>query len=141
MKDFIGGQPGRGNKILDAVGNSELENNYKTPDARYLSTALKNRQPRLQHIQKEGRFAHEKFLQLAWGIHPIVLHFRKTIVGKMVRQKKLPYIKNQSCRRFYDVKQLKPKNKETSYEKNSITPCRCNISRDWLPFQHGFNQQ
>ena len=36
MKDFVGGLPGRVNKILDAVGNSELEVNVKTPDARYL---------------------------------------------------------------------------------------------------------
>src|SRR3984885_13825400 len=36
MKDFVGGLPGRVNKILDAVGNSELEINVKTPDARHL---------------------------------------------------------------------------------------------------------
>jgi hypothetical protein len=36
MKDFIGGLPGRVNKILDVVGNSELEVNVKTPDARHL---------------------------------------------------------------------------------------------------------
>lgn len=36
MKDFVGGLPGRINKILDAVGNSELEVNVKTPDARHL---------------------------------------------------------------------------------------------------------
>jgi predicted unusual protein kinase regulating ubiquinone biosynthesis (AarF/ABC1/UbiB family) len=36
MKDFVGGLPGRVNKILDVVGNSELEVNVKTPDARYL---------------------------------------------------------------------------------------------------------
>ena len=36
LKDFAGGLPGRVNKILDAVGNSELEVNVKTPDARYL---------------------------------------------------------------------------------------------------------
>ena len=36
MKDFVGGLPGRVNKILDAVGNSELEVNVKTPDARHL---------------------------------------------------------------------------------------------------------
>jgi predicted unusual protein kinase regulating ubiquinone biosynthesis (AarF/ABC1/UbiB family) len=36
MKDFVGGLPGRVNKILDTVGNSELEVNVKTPDARHL---------------------------------------------------------------------------------------------------------
>jgi len=36
MKDFVAGLPGRVNKILDVVGNSELEVNVKTPDARYL---------------------------------------------------------------------------------------------------------
>jgi ubiquinone biosynthesis protein len=36
MKDFVGGLPNRVNKILDAVGNSELEVNVKTPDARHL---------------------------------------------------------------------------------------------------------
>ena len=36
MKDFVGGLPGRVNKILDAVGNSDLEINVKTPDARHL---------------------------------------------------------------------------------------------------------
>jgi predicted unusual protein kinase regulating ubiquinone biosynthesis (AarF/ABC1/UbiB family) len=36
MKDFVGGLPGRVNKILDAVGDSELEINVKTPDARHL---------------------------------------------------------------------------------------------------------
>jgi predicted unusual protein kinase regulating ubiquinone biosynthesis (AarF/ABC1/UbiB family) len=36
MKDFVGGLPSRVNKILDAVGNSELEVNVKTPDARHL---------------------------------------------------------------------------------------------------------
>jgi len=36
MKDFVGGLPERLNKILDAVGNSELEVNVKTPDARHL---------------------------------------------------------------------------------------------------------
>jgi ubiquinone biosynthesis protein len=36
MKDFIGGLPGRVNKILDVVGGSELEINVKTPDARHL---------------------------------------------------------------------------------------------------------
>lgn len=36
MKDFVGGLPGRVNKILDVVGNSELEVKVKTPDARYL---------------------------------------------------------------------------------------------------------
>jgi predicted unusual protein kinase regulating ubiquinone biosynthesis (AarF/ABC1/UbiB family) len=35
-KDFIGGLPERVNKILDVVGNSELEVNVKTPDARHL---------------------------------------------------------------------------------------------------------
>ncbi|HSY17709.1 MAG TPA: AarF/UbiB family protein [Candidatus Acidoferrales bacterium] len=36
MKDFATGLPGRVNKILDVVGNSELEVNVKTPDARHL---------------------------------------------------------------------------------------------------------
>jgi len=36
MKDFAGGLPGRVNKILDVVGNSELEVKVKTPDARHL---------------------------------------------------------------------------------------------------------
>ena len=36
MKDFVGGLPGRVNKILDVVGNSELEVKVKTPDARQL---------------------------------------------------------------------------------------------------------
>ena len=36
MKDFVGGLPGRVNKILDVVGNSELEVNVKTPDAHQL---------------------------------------------------------------------------------------------------------
>jgi predicted unusual protein kinase regulating ubiquinone biosynthesis (AarF/ABC1/UbiB family) len=36
MKDFVGGLPERVNKILDAIGNSELEVNVKTPDARHL---------------------------------------------------------------------------------------------------------
>jgi ubiquinone biosynthesis protein len=36
MKDFVGRLPERVNKILDAVGNSELEVNVKTPDARHL---------------------------------------------------------------------------------------------------------
>jgi hypothetical protein len=36
MKDFVGGLPGRVNKILDTVGNSNLEINVKTPDARHL---------------------------------------------------------------------------------------------------------
>ena len=36
MKDFVGGLPNRVNKILDVVGNSELEINVKTPDARHL---------------------------------------------------------------------------------------------------------
>jgi hypothetical protein len=36
MKDFVGGLPGRVNKILDAVGNSDLEINVKTPDAHHL---------------------------------------------------------------------------------------------------------
>ena len=36
MKDFVGGLPGRVNKILDVVGNSELEVNVKTPDAHHL---------------------------------------------------------------------------------------------------------
>ena len=36
MKDFVGGLPGRVNKILDAVGNSDLEVNVKTPDAHHL---------------------------------------------------------------------------------------------------------
>lgn len=36
MKDFVGGLPGRVNKILDTVGNAELEINVRTPDARRL---------------------------------------------------------------------------------------------------------
>jgi ubiquinone biosynthesis protein len=36
MKDFVGGLPNRVNKILDVVGNSDLEINVKTPDARHL---------------------------------------------------------------------------------------------------------
>jgi ubiquinone biosynthesis protein len=36
MKDFIGGLPDRVNKILDTVGNSDLEINVKTPDAHHL---------------------------------------------------------------------------------------------------------
>jgi predicted unusual protein kinase regulating ubiquinone biosynthesis (AarF/ABC1/UbiB family) len=36
MKDFVGGLPERVNKILDVVGNSELEISVKTPDARHL---------------------------------------------------------------------------------------------------------
>ncbi len=36
MKDFVGGLPGRVNRILDAVGNSELEVKVKTPDAHHL---------------------------------------------------------------------------------------------------------
>ncbi len=36
MKDFVGGLPGRVNKILDTVGNAELEVNVRTPDARHL---------------------------------------------------------------------------------------------------------
>jgi ubiquinone biosynthesis protein len=36
LKDFIGGLPGRVNKILDTVGNADLEINVKTPDARHL---------------------------------------------------------------------------------------------------------
>jgi ubiquinone biosynthesis protein len=36
MKDFVGGLPERVNKILDVVGNSELEVKVKTPDARHL---------------------------------------------------------------------------------------------------------
>jgi ubiquinone biosynthesis protein len=36
MKDFVGGLPGRVNKILDVVGNSDLEINVKTPDAHHL---------------------------------------------------------------------------------------------------------
>jgi predicted unusual protein kinase regulating ubiquinone biosynthesis (AarF/ABC1/UbiB family) len=36
LKDFFGGLPGRASKILDAVGNSELEVNVRTPDARHL---------------------------------------------------------------------------------------------------------
>jgi len=36
MKDFVGGLPGRVNKILDAVGNSDLEINVNTPDAHHL---------------------------------------------------------------------------------------------------------
>ena len=33
MKDFVGGLPNRLNKILDALGNAELELKVKTPDA------------------------------------------------------------------------------------------------------------
>jgi len=36
MKDFVGGLPERVNKILDVIGNSELEVNVNTPDARHL---------------------------------------------------------------------------------------------------------
>ncbi len=36
VKDFVSGLPSRLNKILDAVVNSELEVNVKTPDARHL---------------------------------------------------------------------------------------------------------
>ena len=36
MKDFVGGLPERVNKILDTVGNSELEVNVRTPDAKHL---------------------------------------------------------------------------------------------------------
>lgn len=36
LKDFAGGLPGRVNKILDAVGNSDLEVKVRTPDARHL---------------------------------------------------------------------------------------------------------
>ena len=36
MKDFIGGLPGRVNKVLDAVGNSELQVKVKTTDANLL---------------------------------------------------------------------------------------------------------
>ncbi|MGA2686185.1 MAG: AarF/UbiB family protein [Verrucomicrobiota bacterium] len=36
MKDFVGGLPERVNKILDVVGNSKMEINVKTPDARHL---------------------------------------------------------------------------------------------------------
>ena len=36
MKDFLGGLPERLNKILDAVGNSDLEVNIRTPDAHHL---------------------------------------------------------------------------------------------------------
>jgi ubiquinone biosynthesis protein len=36
MKDFVGGLPGRVNKILDVVGDSKLEVNIKTPDAHHL---------------------------------------------------------------------------------------------------------
>src|SRR6185295_8552692 len=36
MKDFVSGLPERVNKVLDAVGNSDLEINIKTPDARHL---------------------------------------------------------------------------------------------------------
>jgi len=40
MKDFVDGLPGRVNKILDVVGNSELEVSVKTPDARHLLTGF-----------------------------------------------------------------------------------------------------
>lgn len=36
MKDFVGGLPGRVNKILDTVADAELEVNVRTPDARQL---------------------------------------------------------------------------------------------------------
>ena len=36
VKDFIGGLPGRVNKILDAVGNSEVEVNVKAPQINFL---------------------------------------------------------------------------------------------------------
>jgi ubiquinone biosynthesis protein len=36
MKDFVGGLPGRVNKILDSVANAEFEVNVKTPDAKNL---------------------------------------------------------------------------------------------------------
>ena len=36
MKDFLGGLPHRVNKLLDAVADSNLEVNVKTPDARHL---------------------------------------------------------------------------------------------------------
>jgi ubiquinone biosynthesis protein len=36
MKDFVGGLPERVNKILDAVGDAELEIQVRTPDAKYL---------------------------------------------------------------------------------------------------------
>ena len=36
MKDFIGGLPERVNKILDTVGNAELEVQVRTPDAKHL---------------------------------------------------------------------------------------------------------
>jgi predicted unusual protein kinase regulating ubiquinone biosynthesis (AarF/ABC1/UbiB family) len=36
MKDFVGGLPGRVNKLLDAAANAELQVNVKTPDAHHL---------------------------------------------------------------------------------------------------------
>jgi len=36
MKDFVGGLPERVNKILDAVGDAELEIQVRTPDAKHL---------------------------------------------------------------------------------------------------------
>ena len=36
MKDFVGGLPGRVNKLMDAAVNSELEVNVNTPDAHHL---------------------------------------------------------------------------------------------------------
>jgi ubiquinone biosynthesis protein len=36
LKDFVGGLPGRMNKLLDAAANAELEVNVRTPDARHL---------------------------------------------------------------------------------------------------------
>jgi ubiquinone biosynthesis protein len=36
VKEFVGNLPGRMNKILDAVGNSELEVKVRTPDAHHL---------------------------------------------------------------------------------------------------------
>jgi predicted unusual protein kinase regulating ubiquinone biosynthesis (AarF/ABC1/UbiB family) len=40
MKDFVTGLPGRVNKILDAVGNHELEVKVKTPDTDHLMKAF-----------------------------------------------------------------------------------------------------
>ncbi len=40
MKDFVGGLPGRVNKLLDAAANAELELNVRTPDAHHLLTGF-----------------------------------------------------------------------------------------------------
>ena len=40
MKDFVGGLPGRVNKLLDAAANAELEVNVRTPDAKHFLSGL-----------------------------------------------------------------------------------------------------